>query len=148
MFDFSWSCGSSRLTEVKRKVISECGEMRPMSCYQAIASSLNETVTSTHLANTTSFFLLPLFWFSFRCFYVIGFLLVVTAGREKWDLNLDSTSLSSYYTFFFLFGLRETGGGDNSDSDSSPNSCGLSVATLCAALGSVLSSSTGTIYAA
>lgn len=37
---------------------------------------------------------------------------MVTAGREKWDLNLDSPSLSFYYTFFFcLFGLRETGGG-------------------------------------
>lgn len=117
MFDFSWSCGSSRWTEVKRKQVfkkksdfwvwwDEAAE--PLSS-NSKQHKLNRDVNSS-CKYYFLFLLLLLFWFSFRCFYVTGFLLVVTAGREKWDLHLDSPSLSFYYTFFFCLGWERRGG--------------------------------------
>lgn len=80
----------------KKNLISECGEMRPMSRYQAIASSINETVTSTHLANTT--------------FFIIIITSVLISEREVGPAFGQSILEFLLYFFFFVWVERDGGG--------------------------------------
>lgn len=81
----------------KKKVISECGEMRPMSRYQAIASSINETVTSTHLANTT--------------FFIIIIITSVLISEREVEPAFGQSILEFLLYFFLFFVWVERDGG-------------------------------------